>query len=107
MNSAALARQLEGLMRCVRGGSIPALGSFPLRNEDMFAKSFILLLALTSFVDANAQSASAPQIPTVAYCELLSKPDDYDGKRIRIRAEYNSGFEHSYNRKLRALNAAA
>ncbi len=61
----------------------------------MFAKSFVLLLALTSFVDANAQSASAPQIPTVAYCDLLSKPDEYDGKRIRIRAEYNSGFEHS------------
>jgi hypothetical protein len=61
----------------------------------MFAKSFVLLLALTSFVDANAQSAPEPQIPTVAYCDLLSRPSDYDGKRIRIRAEYNSGFEHS------------
>jgi hypothetical protein len=61
----------------------------------MFAKSFILLLALASFVDTNAQSASAPEIPTVAYCDLLSKPDAYDGKQIRIRSEYNSGFEHS------------
>jgi len=61
----------------------------------MFAKSFIFLLALTSFVDVDTQSASAREIPTVAYCDLLSKPDAYDGKRIKIRAEYNSGFEHS------------
>jgi hypothetical protein len=50
----------------------------------MFAKSFVFLLALTSFVDANAQSASAPEISTVAYCDLLSKPDEYDGKRVRF-----------------------
>jgi hypothetical protein len=62
----------------------------------LFAKAFILMFAtLASFPTANAQSTSASKIPTVAYCDLLRNPDDYDGKKIRIRAEYNSGFEHS------------
>ena len=54
-----------------------------------------MLAIFASFLAAYAQSTSESKIPTVAYCDLLGKPDDYDGKIIRIRAEYNSGFEHS------------
>lgn len=47
------------------------------------------------FVATNAQGSRASQIPTVPYCELITSPDTYDGKQIRLRAEYDSGFEHS------------
>lgn len=55
----------------------------------------MILATLIGFTAVNAQSASTSEIITVSYCNLLSKADDYDGKQIRISAEYNSGWEHS------------
>ncbi|PYS82400.1 MAG: hypothetical protein DMF67_13035 [Acidobacteria bacterium] len=68
----------------------------------MLAKIALSLLTLTTLINAQGQSsrANAPQpsseIPTVSLCALLSKPADYDGKEIRVRAQYNVGFEWSY-----------
>jgi hypothetical protein len=51
--------------------------------------------ALFFAVAIHAQSAPASQISVVRYCDLLAKPEAYDGKQIRLRAEYDSGWEHS------------
>ena len=62
----------------------------------MFTRAILLLAAsLSAFTAVNAQSASASEILTVSYCNLFTKADAYDGKQIRLSAEYNSGFEHS------------
>src|SRR5262245_16601493 len=52
-----------------------------------------ILLAISSSVAAKPQSASPV---AVRYCDLISNPDAYDGKEVRLRAEYRSGFEMSY-----------
>jgi hypothetical protein len=44
----------------------------------------------------QTRQPAAPEPPAVSLCSLLSSPADYDGKKIRIRAEYNLGFEWSY-----------
>lgn len=70
----------------------------------MLAKISLLLLIVISSVVAQSQSAytntpqstSPSEVPTVSLCALLSKPTDYHGKEIRVRAEYNLGFEWSY-----------
>jgi hypothetical protein len=54
---------------------------------------FIASLLLAAAI--NAQTAPASQISVVRYCALLAKPKAYDGKQIRLRAEYDSGWEHS------------
>jgi hypothetical protein len=45
---------------------------------------------------ADGPQTPPPEIPTVGLCSLLAKPKDYDGKRVRVRAEYHAGFEYSY-----------
>jgi hypothetical protein len=37
-----------------------------------------------------------PEPSTVALCALLAHPADYDGKRVRVRAQLSRGFEHVY-----------
>jgi len=54
-----------------------------------------IIVSLLIVVAANAQTTSPPEIPTVRYCDLLANPESYDGKQIRLRAEYDSGWEHS------------
>lgn len=60
-----------------------------------------MLALLISVVMANAQSSlnnisqSTQEIPTVAFCDLLCKPDAYNGKEVRFRAKYVSTFEVS------------
>jgi hypothetical protein len=63
----------------------------------MFTRTILgfLVTALVTLQPTTSQSISPPHIPTVGYCQLLANMDDYDGKQIRITAEYNSGFEHS------------
>jgi hypothetical protein len=53
------------------------------------------IVSLFFAVAINAQTAPASQISVVRYCALLAKPEAYDGKQIRLRAEYDSGWEHS------------
>ena len=69
----------------------------------MLARMSLLLLATLSSLGAqtpprtNIASASpASEIPTVSLCALLSKPADYHGKEVRVRARYHIGFEYSY-----------
>ena len=52
-----------------------------------------MLCALSVCGTSNAQSKS--QVLVVRYCDLVANPDGYDGKQIRLRAEYDSGSEHS------------
>ena len=52
-----------------------------------------MLCAVSICVSSDAQTSS--QIQTVGYCDLIAKPDRFDGKLIRLRAEYDSGWEHS------------
>ena len=52
---------------------------------------YIFIASPLFVAGGNAQT----QIPVVHYCELVAKPDAYDGKQIRLRAEYDSGWEHS------------
>jgi hypothetical protein len=53
---------------------------------------FMLTLCVISIcVPSNAAS----YIQTVHYCDLIANPDGYDGKQVRLRAEYDSGWEHS------------
>lgn len=61
----------------------------------MFSSILSSLTVSIFFVAASAQSNTPSHTPTVRYCDLLSKPDAYDGRQIRLRAEYDSGFEHS------------
>jgi hypothetical protein len=59
-----------------------------------YTVSFVVILcALSICVTSNARTPS--QIQTVRYCDLIAKPDGFDGKLIRLRAEYDSGWEHS------------
>lgn len=44
----------------------------------------------------NATQPSKSETPIVSLCDLLSKPDDYNGKEIKVRAQYHIGFEYSY-----------
>jgi hypothetical protein len=68
----------------------------------MLTKMLLSLLALAAFIFAQSQPSrshtarSATEIPTVSLCDLMSKPNDYDGKEIRVRATYNVGFEWAY-----------
>jgi len=42
-----------------------------------------------------ARSSDRKDVPTVAYCDLLRNPDAYNGKQVRITADYRLGFEWS------------
>src|SRR2546423_4455605 len=57
--------------------------------------TWTLIAVLASVAATNAQSKPAFEPPTVRYCDLISNPDAYDGKQIRLRAEYESAFEAS------------
>jgi hypothetical protein len=68
----------------------------------MFIKTGWLLLSIVYLLAAQSQpcpasaiQASNSEIPTVSLCDLLSKPADYNGKEIRVRAQYHIGFEYS------------
>lgn len=41
----------------------------------------------------ESRVASAWEIPTVAYCELIHNAEKYDGKVVRTNATYRFGFE--------------
>lgn len=61
--------------------------------------SFLPLILLLSLISVKAQQPevrqSTPEIPTVAFCDLLRNPEFYDGKEVRFRAILSSGFEVS------------
>jgi len=58
-----------------------------------FSSLMVMLCALSVCATSNAQSKW--QVLVVRYCDLVANPDGYDGKQIRLRAEYDSGSEHS------------
>jgi hypothetical protein len=69
----------------------------------MLARMSLLLLATLSSLGTQtpprtniAPAPFASEIPTVGLCALLSKPADYHGKEVRVRAQYHIGFEYSY-----------
>ena len=69
----------------------------------MLIKIVLLPLILLSLLWAqkpprptNATQPSKSETPIVSLCDLLSKPDDYNGKEIKVRAQYHIGFEYSY-----------
>jgi hypothetical protein len=43
----------------------------------------------------NKPNPAASVIPTVGFCDLINRPDAYDGKRVKFRAKYLSTFEAS------------
>jgi hypothetical protein len=38
-------------------------------------------------------SRTAPPVTVVAYCDLVTNPDKYDGKEVTVHATYRYGFE--------------
>lgn len=44
---------------------------------------------------AKATQHSKSETPIVSLCDLLSKPEDYNGKEIKVRVQYHLGFEYS------------
>jgi hypothetical protein len=44
---------------------------------------------------ARPQGAAIAPIPTVEFCDLIRNAADYDGKQVRVRVIYYSGFEMS------------
>jgi hypothetical protein len=64
----------------------------------MLSKIAMSLLGVIALLGAprQARQPAAPEPPDVSLCSLLSRPADYDGKEVRIRAQYNLGFEWSY-----------
>lgn len=60
----------------------------------------LLLLAPLAQQSATAvkgdSRTTGEKVPTVSLCSLYAKPKEYDGKRVRVRAEYHLGFEYSY-----------
>ena len=62
----------------------------------MIIRNAVISIAMIAscYVILHAQS-TAPQIPTVEFCELVRDAADYDGKLVRVRVTYFSGFEIS------------
>jgi hypothetical protein len=62
--------------------------------------SFCFLIIFIGSVIATAQPSSGSArittgVSTIGFCELISKPDLYDGKQVTLRANYISTFEVS------------
>jgi hypothetical protein len=66
---------------------------------------FLVLTVTPCFSGTAPERNSEPKIPLVHYCDLLNRPDTYDGKQIRLKAEYDSGFEHSVFADSRCVKA--
>lgn len=69
----------------------------------MVVKMGFVLLTILSLTGAQtqprpvvSQQSSVSEIPTVSLCDLFSKPADYNGRKVRVRALYNIGFEWVY-----------
>jgi hypothetical protein len=67
----------------------------------MLTKIGLLSLALLCLLGAqkptcpaHATKPPASETPVVSLCDLLRKPADYDGKEIKVRAQYHIGFEY-------------
>lgn len=54
-----------------------------------------IAVILTCCCAAWAQGAATATIPTVEFCDLIRNAADYDGKQVRVRVIYYSGFEMS------------
>lgn len=60
----------------------------------MARSAFLVLLVIVS-ISGQEKNQSKEQIPTVAFCDLLTNAEDFEGKTIRIKATYRYGFEVS------------
>jgi hypothetical protein len=56
---------------------------------------FFIVFVFTLVPNVFAQLQNAEKIETVDFCELIKKPDVYNGKTIRLAAVYRYGFEWS------------
>jgi hypothetical protein len=52
-----------------------------------------LVLSLLSLACAGTAQETASPVQQVDYCDLAKAPQSFAGKRIRVRAIYNYGFE--------------
>jgi len=57
--------------------------------------ALILLYLPVCLMQAYSTQTPQEQIPTVSYCDLLSNPEKYDKKTVRVKALYIRGFEVS------------
>jgi hypothetical protein len=63
-------------------------------SESLQMKSCILGLALILLASSNSTAAQKPEaVQEVSYCDLVKTPQEFVGKRIRVRAIYKYGFE--------------
>ena len=53
----------------------------------------VLLLSVLPISAQNNRPATASDIPTITFCDLIQNPDLYDGKEVRFRAKYLASFE--------------
>lgn len=53
----------------------------------------VAVVSAQSFFSSTSQSKADAE--TVAFCDLLTEPDKYDGKEVRFRAKHVSTFEVS------------
>ena len=51
---------------------------------------FALMLSVFPGLAQDTKSVEAPNIPTVAFCDLVYNPDNFNGKEVRFRATYLS-----------------
>jgi hypothetical protein len=59
---------------------------------------YLLTLSIIFLISTNAFSQKPKRngdIPTVSYCDLVSKPADFDRKIVRVKAKYTASFEGS------------
>jgi hypothetical protein len=61
-------------------------------------KCFLLVIVISisffGFISLNS-TVYAEDFTTVEYCELISNPNKYDKKKIRVEANYRYGYEWS------------
>src|SRR6266436_2730935 len=51
------------------------------------------VLVLLAFSGSGAAQKPHPTVQEVSYCDLVKAPQQFAGKRIRVRAIYKYGFE--------------
>lgn len=64
-----------------------------MRSTKSVFGAFALLFFL--FAGTSAQALSSTAIIDTTFCELVERPEKYDGKIVRVKAIYRSSFELS------------
>src|SRR5262245_25344737 len=56
----------------------------------------VIVLAASAVYGLGPQSNRSEPISDLDYCSLIRQAASYDKKRVRVRAVYAVGFEHSF-----------